>query len=67
MIAYGGKEFITPDGKLHTDDPRVRKAGVKGLASAALPPILTTNRNIPGSRLRGNARALASIPTRRNR
>jgi multiple sugar transport system substrate-binding protein len=26
MIAYGGKDFITPDGKLHTDDPKVREA-----------------------------------------
>jgi hypothetical protein len=26
MIAHGGKDFITPDGKLHTDDSKVREA-----------------------------------------
>jgi multiple sugar transport system substrate-binding protein len=31
MIAYGGKDFITPDGKLHTDDPQVKDACVKAL------------------------------------
>ena len=31
MIAYGGKDFITPDGKLHTDDPKVREAAIKAL------------------------------------
>jgi multiple sugar transport system substrate-binding protein len=29
MIAYGGKDLFTPDGKLHTDDPQVREAAVK--------------------------------------
>src|SRR4029077_14474311 len=24
LIAYGGKDIITPDGRLHTDDPQVR-------------------------------------------
>jgi multiple sugar transport system substrate-binding protein len=32
MIAYGGKDFITPDGKLHTDNPQVKDACVKALA-----------------------------------
>jgi multiple sugar transport system substrate-binding protein len=31
MIAYGGKDFVTPDGKLHTADPKVREAAVKAL------------------------------------
>ena len=31
MIAYGGKDLFTPDGKLHTDDPQVREAAVKGV------------------------------------
>jgi len=29
MIAYGGKDLFTPDGKLHTDDPKFREAAVK--------------------------------------
>jgi len=29
MIAYGGKDLFTPDGKVHTDDPKVREAAVK--------------------------------------
>ncbi len=31
MIAYGGKDIVTPDGKLHTEDPKVREAAVKAL------------------------------------
>jgi multiple sugar transport system substrate-binding protein len=31
MIAYGGKDLVTPDGKLHADDPKVRAAVVKAL------------------------------------
>ena len=37
MIAYGGKDFITPDGKLHPDDPKVRQAAVKGLVKLTTP------------------------------
>src|ERR1700746_1079604 len=37
MIAYGGKDFITADGKLHTDDPKVREAAVKGLVKLTTP------------------------------
>src|SRR6516164_3353288 len=37
MIAYGGKDFITPDGKLHTDDPKVREAAVKALVKLTTP------------------------------
>jgi multiple sugar transport system substrate-binding protein len=29
MIAYGGQDLVTPDGKLHVDDPKVRDAVVK--------------------------------------
>lgn len=29
MIAYGGKDLFTPDGKVHTDDPKVREAAIK--------------------------------------
>jgi multiple sugar transport system substrate-binding protein len=37
MIAYGGKDFITPDGKLHTDDPKVREAAVRGIVKLTTP------------------------------
>jgi len=29
MIAYGGKDLFTADGKVHTDDPQVREAAIK--------------------------------------
>ena len=28
-IAYGGQHIVTPDGKLHTDDPQIKEAAVK--------------------------------------
>jgi multiple sugar transport system substrate-binding protein len=31
LIAYGGGGLVTPDGKLHTDDPAVKEAAVKAL------------------------------------
>jgi len=31
MIAYGGKDFVTSDGKLHTSDPKVREAAIRAL------------------------------------
>ena len=31
MIANGGKGIVTPDGKLHTDDPKVREAAIKSV------------------------------------
>ena len=37
MIAYGGKDFVTPDGKLHTDDPKVREAAVKAIVKLTTP------------------------------
>jgi multiple sugar transport system substrate-binding protein len=37
MFAYGGKDFITPDGKLHTDDPKVREAAVRGIVKLTTP------------------------------
>jgi multiple sugar transport system substrate-binding protein len=36
-IAYGGKDLVTPDGKLHTDDPQVREAAVKALVKLTTP------------------------------
>jgi multiple sugar transport system substrate-binding protein len=31
VVANGGKDIVTPDGKLHTDDPQVREAFVKSV------------------------------------
>jgi multiple sugar transport system substrate-binding protein len=31
LIAYGGKDIVTKDGKLHFDDPKVRQAAIKAL------------------------------------
>jgi multiple sugar transport system substrate-binding protein len=29
LLAYGGKDIVTSDGKLHLDDPKVRQAAIK--------------------------------------
>ena len=31
MIANGGQDIVTPDGKLHTKDPKVREAAIKSV------------------------------------
>jgi len=31
LIANGGQNIVTPDGKLHTDDPEVREAAIKSV------------------------------------
>src|SRR5205814_4815582 len=31
LIAYGGGDIVTKDGKLHLDDPKVREAAIKAL------------------------------------
>ena len=31
LIANGGGGIVTPDGKLHTDDPKVREAAIKSV------------------------------------
>src|ERR1700726_4095158 len=31
IIAYGGQDIVTPDGKLHLDDPKVREAALRAL------------------------------------
>jgi multiple sugar transport system substrate-binding protein len=28
MIANGAQDFVTPDGELHTDDPKIREAAI---------------------------------------
>jgi multiple sugar transport system substrate-binding protein len=35
LIAYGGQEIVTKDGKLHLDDPKVRDAAFKALTYPA--------------------------------
>jgi multiple sugar transport system substrate-binding protein len=30
-IAYGGQNIVTPDGKLHTDDPKIREAAIRAV------------------------------------
>jgi multiple sugar transport system substrate-binding protein len=32
MIAYGGKDLFTPDGKVHTDEPQIKQAAVKAVS-----------------------------------
>ena len=36
-IAYGGKDLVTPDGRLHTDDPQVRAAAAKAIERLTTP------------------------------
>jgi multiple sugar transport system substrate-binding protein len=35
LIAYGGQDIVTRDGKLHLDDPKVRKAAIQALSYPA--------------------------------
>src|SRR6266446_5093006 len=37
LIAYGGKNLVTPDGKLNTDDPQVRAAAAKAIERLTTP------------------------------
>jgi multiple sugar transport system substrate-binding protein len=37
LIAYGGKDLVTPDGRLHTDDPPVRAAAAKAIERLTTP------------------------------
>src|SRR5712671_2919808 len=37
LIAYGGKDLVTPNGKLNTDDPQVRAAAAKALERLTTP------------------------------
>jgi multiple sugar transport system substrate-binding protein len=37
LMAYGGKNLVTPDGKLHIDDPQVKDAAVKAIAKLTTP------------------------------
>src|SRR4029077_5843777 len=35
LIAYGGQDIVTKDGKLHLDDPQVKEGGIKALTYAS--------------------------------
>jgi multiple sugar transport system substrate-binding protein len=35
LLAYGGQDIVTKDGKLHLDDPKVREAAIKALTYPA--------------------------------
>ena len=37
LVAYGGGGIVTPDGKLHVDDPKIRKAAVDALTALTTP------------------------------
>ena len=37
LMAYGGKNLVTPDGKLRTDDPQVKEAAIKAIAKLTTP------------------------------
>jgi multiple sugar transport system substrate-binding protein len=37
LIAYGGKDLVTPDGKLNTTDPQVRAAAAKAIERLTTP------------------------------
>ncbi len=37
MVAYGGQGLVTPDGKLHTDDPKIKAAVVQAMTSLTTP------------------------------
>jgi multiple sugar transport system substrate-binding protein len=37
LVAYGGKDLVTPDGKLHTDDPQVKAAALQAIKSLTGP------------------------------
>jgi len=37
IVAYGGAGLVTPDGKLHADDPKVREAAIKAIAKLTKP------------------------------
>jgi multiple sugar transport system substrate-binding protein len=51
LIAYGGRDLVTPDGKLHADDPQVQEAVIKALEKLST---LYKNKHIPPSSINWN-------------
>jgi multiple sugar transport system substrate-binding protein len=37
LMAYGGRGLVTPDGKLHTEDPNIREAAIKAIEKLTTP------------------------------
>ena len=37
LVAYGGGGIVTPDGRLHVDDPKVRKAAIDAVTALTTP------------------------------
>ena len=37
MNAYGGKDLVTPDGRVHTDSPQIKEAAIKALVKLTTP------------------------------
>ena len=36
LMAYGGKGLVTPDGKLHIEEPPIREAAIKAIEKLAI-------------------------------
>jgi multiple sugar transport system substrate-binding protein len=51
LIAYGGQDIVTKDGKLHLDDPKVKEAAIKALT---YPPTAYKEGFIPPSAINWN-------------
>ncbi len=51
LIAYGGLDIVTPDGKLHTDEPQIQEAVIKSLEKLTK---LYMNKNIPPGSINWN-------------
>jgi multiple sugar transport system substrate-binding protein len=51
LIAYGGLDIVTPDGKLHTDDPQVQEGVIKALEKLST---FYKNKHIPPSSINWN-------------
>src|SRR5881409_1252946 len=51
LVAYGGQDVVTKDGKLHLDDPKVREAALKALT---YPPTAYKEGYVPPSAINWN-------------
>src|SRR5947209_4555001 len=51
LVAYGGQGIVTPDGKLHLDDPKVKEAAIKALT---YPTTAYKERFVPPSAINWN-------------
>src|SRR5438876_1352737 len=51
LIAYGGQDIVTKDGKLHLDDPKVKEAAIKALT---YPTTAYTDKFVPPGAINWN-------------